>query len=152
MSTTNRFSLIAALLVASACGSGERPNGTERSFSSFAQSLYEELDSTPVGDTVDVEIGLFGGLNVMPGENVVMGRYRYRVDSTGAARTGHLSFLARSTEGSPAVPIILIFDAADGTWLLREATVVPADESDLERVLSGRLESWVRQAANNMSS
>lgn len=152
------MSLLAVILTACG-GAGETDDAAalEASFAAFAESLYRELDREPLGDTLDVEIGLFGDLNVMAGENVVMGRYRYRVDSTGANPSGQLSFLVRAAGETRAVPVVMFFGRTNDTWSLREATYVPtrSDEAtafQVEEALADGLEPWTRNAVRRASA
>lgn len=155
--------IIAVLLALPACSTNERPENKGGSadsgtaFATYAQELYRELDETPLSDSVEVDIGMFGDLNVMSGENVVMGRYRYRVDTVRGDVSGHLTFFARSDVGDEAVPVMLAFGREDGFWMLREATYVTSDEDDgeaspLEKILDRHLDEWARQAASDVTS
>lgn len=142
------------------CGSNERPASgnsepdPQASFASYAQDLFRELQAMPLSDTHDVEIGMFGDLNLMAGENVVMGRYRYRVDSTVDGAAGHLNFFARSSDGGELVPVVLVFNEDVDTWVLREAMFVPADSrtTSLEEVLDRHLDDWVHRAASDVAA
>ena len=159
MPTSSKLATTAVLLILTACGGGERegsggsPVDAETSFAAYAQELYRELEETPLSDTVQVDIGMFGDLSAMAGEHVVMGRYRYRIDSTQAGVSGHLTFFARSPAGSEAVPVVLAFDAGEGSWVLRDASYVPsgagsAETSTVEQILDARLEAWAADAAS----
>lgn len=125
------------------------PAEAEASFDAFARSLYAELERRPLSDTMEVDIGLFGDLNVMAGENVVMGRYRYRVDEEAGAPAGRLSFLVRRGQ-MPGIPIVLQFEAERGSWNLRDARVAgsasDAPASAVEALLDRRLEGWTQEA------
>lgn len=145
-----------------ACGTEERAEDESRSadpeasFASYAQVYYRELNETPLSDSVEVDVGLFGDLNVMAGENVVMGRYRYRVDTTQGDVSAHLTFFARTPAEADGIPIVLAFEKDDGTWMLRETGYVPADNdteeaSSLERILDRRLDDWAQEASDAVS-
>lgn len=160
---TSRLLTVVLLLAVTACGSDERrTNGVasvdpEASFASYSQELYRELDETPLSDSMQIDIGMFGDLNVMAGENVVMGRYRYRVDRIGGDVSGHLTFFARSSEDGGAVPVVLVFDNENGSWKLSDATYVPAAVEggttfSVEEVLDRRLDAWASRAASNVTT
>lgn len=150
--------VIALLLLApAACNAPDHPDATTASdFGTYARALFTELDRTPIGDSLALELGLFGDLNVMAGEHVVMGRYRFRVDTTNGTRSASLTFLARSPSYPTAVPVLLEFERNDG-WMLREASLVSSENQDgmnaeLEDLMRPHLDAWVRRAQANVSS
>lgn len=154
--------LLSLILLGCAADGGGEAGDVEASFGAFAGALYTEMRNEPLGDSVDVELGLFGDLNVMPGERVVMGRYRYRVDSIDGVPVGFFSLLVRPAGEQIGVPVQVTFARRGRGWELREAEHVLTPngaESEghaptfrLREALEGDLESWVHRASENASS
>lgn len=159
--------LPAVLLLMLGCGTPQ-PGGNEarvgeEAFAQFADRLYDELDAQPISRGHRARIGLFGDLDVMSGEKVVMGRYRYRVDTVAGRPAGHLAFQIRDEEAGRTVPIILTFQPRDGEWHLENSRHVEevtshgasspdAETSDgLTHLLNTRLESWAQAAVDRAS-
>lgn len=150
------------LLLTLGCGtpqSGENePLAPEKEFAQFADRLYNELDAQPISPGHRARIGLFGDLDVMAGENVVMGRYRYRMDSVAGRPVGHLAFQIQDEQAGHTVPIMLTFQARDGDWHLETSRHVAewtspsvsshdVDTSDgFTQILDSRLDSWAEAA------
>lgn len=156
------FALPSILLMILGCGAPQPGKNDarvgEEAFAQFADRLYNELAAQPISPDYRAQIGLFGDLDVMSGENVVMGRYRYRVDTVAGRPAGHLAFQIRDEEAGRTVPIILTFQPRDGDWHLensrhvKESTSLGASSQDadtsdgLTHILYSRLESWAEAA------
>lgn len=127
---TTEQSLVSLLLVVTvvSCGDaaeeGDRTAAAESDFRAFASELFDEMSKEPLDATFETETGLFGDMSVTPGELVVMGRYRFRVDSSSSRHVGHMAFQIRDAERMyKPVPVVLRFVSLDGTWRLDEAAV-----------------------------
>lgn len=117
------------LVVASAaCGEASDSSasadsgGVEDDFASFSRSLFAELHREPLDSSSNIEVGLFGDLSLSLEERVVMGRYRYRVDSTDYGHVAYMAFQVRDSlrEEAP-VPVFLTFARRDAAWHLEGA-------------------------------
>ena len=122
--------LLLAPLLASVIGCGQNDAGQqairddpEASFAEFASLLYDQLETQPLGGGESVDVGLFGDLNVVGGESIIMGRYRYLTETGDSEPKARMGFLVRetNTRGDP-VPVTLHFVARNGMWHLEEAT------------------------------
>lgn len=130
MISVTKHLLASLLLVVTIVSCGEttrEAKGTatiESDFRAFANELFDEMRRVPLDSTFETEPGLFGDMSVTPGEAVVMGRYRFRVDSTASRHVGHMAFQIRDAERMvDPVPVVLRFVSLDGTWQLDEAAL-----------------------------
>ena len=113
------------IFVASCGGASDTNEGlSEREnpdFASYAQSVYAELAREPLDSTLQTEVGLFGDMSVGEGENIVMGEYRFRLDSTEYGPVAHMAFQVRDAGGEyEPVPVVLQFVSRDEKWRLEE--------------------------------
>jgi hypothetical protein len=140
-------------------------------FASYSQKVYGSLATEPLDSTLQTETGLFGGMAVGAGERIVMGRYRYRVDSAEYGPIGRMAFQIRDMDGAyGAVPVVLQFVSRDGSWRLEEVAHFASDTTDIGSAASGsgagatnpqtnplvrslteRLDPWVGAAVDRVS-
>lgn len=163
-----------ALLVASCADVPDtdqhRAEGAGADFASYAQAVYAELAREPLDSTLETETGLFGGMSVGEGESIVMGEYRFRVDSAEYGPVAHMAFQLRDVDGEyEPVPVVLQFVSRDDSWRLEEVAHYGAepirirggspeagshdrdDEANpLLRSVAGRLDLWIVAAVERV--
>lgn len=142
----------------------------QEDFASYSQKVYGSLATEPLDSTLQTETGLFGGMAVGADERIVMGRYRYRVDSAEYGPIGRMAFQIRDTDGAyDAVPVVLQFVSRDGNWRLEEVAHFASNTTDtgsaasgssagtadpqtnpLVRSLTERLDPWVGAAVDRV--
>lgn len=145
----------AALAGCGAPAPSERPaQDAETSFAAFAGDVFDQLSSTPLDPAVQTSVGLFGDLNVMAGESVVMGRYRYHVDTTAGQPHGHMTFhVSPADDRAAAVPVVLEFSAPRASWRLERTTFVSAEAGpEIKAALDARLDEWVADGVRRARS
>jgi len=157
---------------------GQTLENLQKDFASYSQKVYGSLATEPLDSTLQTETGLFGGMAVGAGERIVMGRYRYRVDSAEYGPIGRMAFQIRDMDGAyGAVPVVLQFVSRDGSWRLEEVAHFAFDTTDiasdttnigpaasgsgagatnpqtnpLVRSLTERLDPWVGAAVDRVS-
>lgn len=117
------------------------------SFAPFASEVYAQLSQRTLGDGLQTDVGLFGDLDVMAGDEVVMGRYRFRVDTMTTPSTAYMAFHVRGADGV-LTPVRLQFaSAADGWHLEEEEHQLYGGASDTAReVPTEALEAWITES------
>lgn len=150
-----RYLVLCCVLFGLGCGEPNNEDAASRlaarEFPAFASQLFAQLESQPPDANTPVQLGLFGDLDLMSGESVVMGRYRYRVDSLDGTRRAHMAFQMRTEPEANAAPIVLTFVSRDGRWNLEQAEHLPHGESELDSVLARRLSPWAESAVERVS-
>ena len=107
-------------------------------FASYSQKVYSSLATEPLDSTLQTETGLFGGMAVGAGERIVMGQYRYRVDSAEYGPIGRMAFQIRDTDGAHGPePVVLQFVSRDGRWRLEEVAHFASDTTGIGSTASG---------------
>lgn len=99
----------------------------QKSFSEFAQKVFNRLSSNPMSDSVDVKLGLLGGEQPLEGAESMSGKYQYKNYLDGPAPKGAVRFSLRATGRTRRdyvvdYEITLMFAAKDGKWELVDAT------------------------------
>lgn len=118
-------------------------------FASYSQKVYSSLATEPLDSTLQTEMGLFGGMAVGADERIVMGQYRYRVDSAEYGPIGRMAFQIRETNsGYDPEPVVLQFVLREGSWRLEEVAHFASDTTDTGSTASGSVAGTTNPPAN----